>query len=59
MKPNPRFFPHLFSLALCLAAAGPAALRAEVVPNPLFSDNAVLQQGMPVPVWGRRRTGRR
>lgn len=27
-------------------------LHAEVKPNPLFSDHAVLQSGMPVPVWG-------
>jgi len=27
-------------------------LFADVVPNPLFTDNAVLQQGMKVPVWG-------
>lgn len=27
-------------------------LRAEVAPAALFSDHAVLQQGVPVPVWG-------
>ena len=27
-------------------------LQADVVPNALFSDNAVLQQQRPVPVWG-------
>ncbi len=26
--------------------------RANVIPNPLFADNAVLQQGLTVPVWG-------
>ena len=41
--------------ALLIAAAG--ALRAEVIPNPLFTDNAVLQQGMEVPVWGTARDG--
>ncbi len=30
---------------------------AEVVPNPLFSDHAVLQQGRPIPVWGTARAG--
>lgn len=25
---------------------------AEIKPNPLFSDGAVLQQGVPIPVWG-------
>lgn len=36
---------------LCVAATTSAALAA-VTPNPLFSDNAVLQQGQKVPVWG-------
>ena len=31
--------------------------RAEVKPNGLFSENAVLQQGMEVPVWGTARDG--
>ena len=35
------------------------ALRAEVKPNPLFNDNAVLQQGVPVPVWGTAADGER
>jgi sialate O-acetylesterase len=35
----------------------PSDLLAEVVPNPLFSDNAVLQQGLPVPVWGTAADG--
>lgn len=30
---------------------------AEVKPNGLFVDNAVLQRGMPVPVWGTARPG--
>ena len=30
---------------------------AEVKPNPLFTDNAVLQSGMEVPVWGTARPG--
>ncbi len=33
------------------------AAFAEVRPNPLFSDNAVLQQGAEVPVWGTARDG--
>lgn len=28
------------------------AAQAEVKPNSLFTDHAVLQQGMPIPVWG-------
>ena len=35
------------------------ALRAEVKPNPLFNDNAVLQQGVSVPVWGTADDGER
>ncbi len=45
---------HKFSLACCLAfglVAAQTALAA-VKPNALFSDGCVLQQGMPVPVWG-------
>src|SRR5262249_7003940 len=40
--------------ALLLAAFGvlaPAA-KADVKPNPLFSDNMVLQRNASVPVWG-------
>jgi len=33
------------------------ALQAVVKPNNLFSDNAVLQQGIPVPVWGTANNG--
>jgi sialate O-acetylesterase len=40
---------------LCLLAA--TALRADVALAPLFGDHAVLQQGMPAPVWGRAEPG--
>ena len=43
------------SAALCLSATSPA----EVKPNALFSDHAVLQSGMPVPVWGTADPGER
>ena len=33
------------------------SLQAEVSPNPLFTDGAVLQRGQPVPVWGTARDG--
>ena len=39
-----------------LATEIPAA-HAEVAPNPLFADHAVLQQGMTVPVWGTAEPG--
>src|SRR5947209_10607639 len=38
-----------------LLAGAPA--RAAVKPHGLFSDGAVLQQGMPVPVWGTAAEG--
>ncbi len=41
----------------CLFAA--ASLRAAVTLAPPFTDHAVLQQGMPVPVWGRAQPGER
>jgi sialate O-acetylesterase len=41
---------ELWSLAACLLSAGPA--RAAVKPHGLFTDGAVLQQGMKIPVWG-------
>ena len=47
-------------LAIAIAAwvAGiPSAVRAEVKPNSLFSDGAVLQRGVPVPVWGTAKDG--
>ena len=42
-------------LALLLIA--PAALFADVVPAPLFTDNAVLQRDKPIPVWGMADAG--
>lgn len=38
----------IFSLVVCLAVSALAAVK----PHVLFSDGCVLQQGMPVPVWG-------
>ena len=42
---------------LLLALALPGSLFAEVKPNPLFTDGAVLQRGQAVPVWGTAREG--
>jgi sialate O-acetylesterase len=36
----------------CVTFCFAAAVRAEVKPSTLFSDHAVLQSGMAVPVWG-------
>lgn len=40
-----------------LCALGSAAVQAAVKPNVLFSDHAVFQQGMSVPVWGTAASG--
>jgi sialate O-acetylesterase len=45
-------------VALMLASF-PSASCAAVEPAALFSDNAVLQQGVPVPVWGTAADGER
>ena len=42
------------ALALILSCS---LLRADVTPNALFSDNAVMQQGVKVPVWGTAAEG--
>ena len=42
----------IFALTLAVTPA-----RANVKPNSLFSDNAVLQRGMSLPVWGTARDG--
>ena len=43
--------------ALALTALATASVFAEVKPNPLFTDGAVLQRGQTVPVWGTARDG--
>jgi sialate O-acetylesterase len=48
--------------SLFLVLALPVAVlhtHANVIPNPLFADNAVLQQKMKVPVWGTADPGER
>ena len=40
-----------------IAAVSLGLLHAEVKPNPLFTDGAVLQQGQAVPVWGTAKDG--
>lgn len=40
---------------LFLAVVG--SVNADVKPNPLFSDGAVLQQGVEIPVWGTAAAG--
>ena len=43
-------------ICLLLTSLG-ASLRADVVPAPLFTDNAVLQRDKPIPVWGTADAG--
>jgi sialate O-acetylesterase len=42
---------------ISLIASANFALRAEIRPNSLFSDNAVLQRNQRVPVWGAATSG--
>ncbi len=43
---------QLFAISIVLALSAVAPLRAEVKPNSLFSDNAILQRDQGIPVWG-------
>jgi sialate O-acetylesterase len=47
---------RLLLIAVALLA-GQFAVRAEVQPHPLFTDGAVLQRGVSVPVWGKAKSG--
>jgi len=47
---------HSLLAVLSLASLAGSA-TANVSPGPLFQDNAVLQQGKPVPVWGTANPG--
>jgi len=40
-----------------ITAVSAGLLHAEVKPNPLFTDGAVLQQGQAIPVWGTAADG--
>ncbi len=51
---KPPFF--LFQLLAAVIIASPAC-HAEVIPASLFTSHAVLQQGAPVPVWGKADPG--
>ncbi|HWZ14737.1 MAG TPA: sialate O-acetylesterase [Mucilaginibacter sp.] len=48
-------FFELFAFAIFLS--GPFLAAADVVPNSLFSDHAVLQRNTPIPVWGTASDG--
>ena len=42
---------------LCVIFSMSCAIPAAIIPNSLFSDNAVLQRNQPLPVWGTAKTG--
>src|SRR5579885_953923 len=47
------------SLSLVLAAIVGVAARGAVTFGPLFADHAVLQEDLPLPVWGHAAAGER
>jgi sialate O-acetylesterase len=55
MLRNP--IPSTFALVALVLAGGIPAAHANVTPNPLFADHAVLQQGAKVPIWGTAEPG--
>src|ERR1700678_478478 len=42
---------------LCVIFTMACAIPAAIIPNSLFSDNAVLQRNQPLSVWGTAKTG--
>jgi len=52
---NPKLTSTFSAITIAIVFSGP--LQAEVKPNPLFTDGAVLQRGQSVPVWGTARDG--
>lgn len=48
---------HRLILSIAMLVLAVATVRADVKPNPLFSDHMVLQAGMPVPIWGKADPG--
>jgi sialate O-acetylesterase len=50
-------FPKSFAMACISVSLGASFTLADVVPNPLFTDGAVLQRGQKVPVWGTADNG--
>jgi sialate O-acetylesterase len=44
--------PRIIAALFLISFLSPLSAQADVKPSPLFSDHMVLQQGVPVPVWG-------
>lgn len=55
--PTPQFKALIARYSLLAALLFPFAATADVTPNPLFTDGAVLQRGQVVPVWGTAEDG--
>ncbi|QTN33888.1 sialate O-acetylesterase [Akkermansiaceae bacterium] len=49
--------PGIPASLLAAVTLSSALLHAEVKPNPLFTDGAVLQRGQAVPIWGTAKDG--
>lgn len=49
----------LFLALIAVAVYSQRCASTEVRPNPVFSDNAVIQRDVPVPVWGTAEDGER
>jgi hypothetical protein len=47
----------ILRLILTIPALFPYSLHADAIPNPLFSDGAVLQRDQPIPIWGTAQDG--
>lgn len=54
---NPRSSSSKIGATLFAVALSSGFLQAEVKPNPLFADGAVLQRGQDVPIWGTANVG--
>lgn len=52
---SPTISNSLIALAILTLSSG--ILRADIRPNPLFTDGAVLQRDQAIPVWGTARDG--
>jgi len=44
-------------LAIAVSGLASGLARADVKPHPIFTENMVLQQGVPIPVWGKAEPG--
>lgn len=52
MTMNSKNYSKTLAITIISATLGVCAVQADVKPNPLFTDGAVLQRGQVLPVWG-------